>query len=175
MKVALLLFGQPRGIDKEDVLLSHKKFILDKYDTDVYCHMWYSPSQSNYEVSTHAGSTSTAVIQGSDSIIRTRYNPKEMRVEPPRVFDCETYIRAFESTGEFKCSANFPNYISQIYSVEQVAKLCMESKLQYDMIVVARYDLVIDSFPELDELNPKFFLLYEYPSKLSRSFLYIFT
>lgn len=157
MKVALLLYGQPRGIDKEDVWLSHKRFILDKYDTDVYAHMWFDSDATQFEMSSHATNMTATVIPNSDTIIRERYAPIEMKVESPRQFQCEAYIGAFETGGKYKCSSNFPNYISQLYSVEEVAKLCIQSNIKYDMIVVARYDTVIDEFPELDELNPNFF------------------
>ena len=156
MKVALLLYGQPRGVDKEDVWRSHKKFIMDKYDTDVYCHMWYDATCKIFDMSSHATNTNSSVVPQSDSIILERYKPIQHLFEPPRVFDASPYIQAFNEGG-YTCSANFPNYISQLYSVEQVATLCKRSDIKYDMIIVARYDIVIDSFPDLDELNPKFF------------------
>jgi hypothetical protein len=42
MKVALLLYGQPRNIDNMKVINSHKNLIINKYDTDVFCHTYYS-------------------------------------------------------------------------------------------------------------------------------------
>ena len=42
MKVALLLYGQPRNIDNMKVIESHKNLIINKYDADVFCHTDYS-------------------------------------------------------------------------------------------------------------------------------------
>jgi hypothetical protein len=42
MKIALLLYGQPRNINNMKVINSHNNLIINKYDTDVFCHTYYS-------------------------------------------------------------------------------------------------------------------------------------
>ena len=37
MKVALLLFGQPRNVDNPNSFNSHQKWIFDEYDVDTFC------------------------------------------------------------------------------------------------------------------------------------------
>ena len=51
MKVALLFYGQPRYVDNEEVYNSYKSNILDKYDTDVFCHTWWSETEKEYDYS----------------------------------------------------------------------------------------------------------------------------
>lgn len=41
MKVALAFFGQPRFVDNQDIINTYKRVILDRYDTDVFGHMWW--------------------------------------------------------------------------------------------------------------------------------------
>ena len=41
MKVALLMSGQPRYVDDTRPFLFFKENVIDKYDTDVYCHGWF--------------------------------------------------------------------------------------------------------------------------------------
>jgi hypothetical protein len=157
------MYGQPRGIDKTTVWESHKEFILDKYDTDVFCHMWYSPSVSNFQVSTHAGNKNTNIIVNSDLIIKDRYRPKDFIVDAPKTFDISYLKNKIEESGKYKCSENFSNYISQLYSIETAAKLCRSSSTYYDYIIIARYDIVITKFPDLEFLNDKFYCMNNHP------------
>ena len=48
MKVALLFFGQPRFLENSLPFESHKDHIINKYDTDVFCHTWWAPDQGDY-------------------------------------------------------------------------------------------------------------------------------
>jgi hypothetical protein len=160
MRVALLLYGQPRAIDNDIVWRSHKKHILDKYDTDVFCHMWYADPVANttFEVSGHAGQA-PPIVPNSDRIIQARYSPVAMKVDTPRKFDETPYKRAFEEGGKYKCNPNFPNYISQLYSVEQVARLfsTYQHAKKYDFILVTRYDIVVEQMPSLHSLDHRCF------------------
>ena len=55
MKVALLLFGQPRNIDNPNSFNSHQKWIFDEYDVDTFCHVWWDKEVSQYDVSDWVG------------------------------------------------------------------------------------------------------------------------
>ena len=57
MKVALLLFGQPRNIDNPNSFNSHQKWIFDEYDVDTFCHAWWDEDVSEYDVSDWVGET----------------------------------------------------------------------------------------------------------------------
>ena len=49
MKVALCIFGQPRFLDNPHPFISHKKYILDKYDVDCYCHLWWKSGIKEFD------------------------------------------------------------------------------------------------------------------------------
>jgi hypothetical protein len=42
MRVALLLYGQPRDLERDEQYKIHKRDILDKYEVDTYIHTWWS-------------------------------------------------------------------------------------------------------------------------------------
>ena len=79
LKVALLFSGQPRYLDNPYPRSSHKKHIIDRYDTDVFCHTWWDKENECYPV----GSWST--ISKCDSsgkeleIIKTLLDFKESK------------------------------------------------------------------------------------------------
>jgi len=51
MKVALALFGQPRFVDNQQIIDTYKQVILDRYDTDVFGHMWWKEEDGEYDYS----------------------------------------------------------------------------------------------------------------------------
>lgn len=167
MKVALILYGQPRGIHKDDVYLSHKKFIIDKYNTDVFCHMWYSESQTTYNVSSWCNNINNNIIKYTPDIIKSRYNPVKCIIEEPRKFNFDSYIEDLllkKYNNIHINKENFSNIISQLYSIENAVNLIEDIKYNYDFIITARYDIVIHSFPNLFELNvDKFYTMDHHP------------
>ena len=40
-----LYYGQPRFTNNPYCYESHKKFIFDRYDTDVYAHLWWDEDE----------------------------------------------------------------------------------------------------------------------------------
>ncbi len=167
MKVALLLFGQPRALHNTDVYMSHKKFILDRYDTDVYCHMWYNENETNYTVSSWVPNKySTTVTKGSDAIIEKLYSPKKMIVEPSKGFTISdaNYAKLCAKFGKHRCNErDMNNILSQVYSIQSVTKLVEDSKDQYEFIILARYDVILDTFIKLEELENYFYTISDTP------------
>ena len=51
MKIALLLFGQPRNLENPNSFKSHQEWIYDEYDVDTYCHAWWEKGVESYDVS----------------------------------------------------------------------------------------------------------------------------
>ena len=85
MKVALLLFGQPRNIDNPNSFNSHQKWIFDEYDVDTFCHAWWDKDVSEYDVSDWVGEQ--CITSGNPiEIIESLYKPKSIKVEAPRTF-----------------------------------------------------------------------------------------
>ena len=159
MKIALCLFGQPRGVENLKVFESHKQWILDRYDTDVYCHTWFK-KDCVFEASTWANLPPTTPPDNVLQLIRTHYNPVRVEYEEPREFEFEQHIvtyPGFTKSTHFNIPRNRSNLISQFYSIQRVAKMVEESDVQYDFVIIARYDLVVLEFPDLRTLDPSFF------------------
>jgi hypothetical protein len=84
MKIALLLFGQPRNIDNLRVINSHKDNIINKYDTDVFCHAWYSEKcvyDINPDNKIYNGKIES--IANAPDIIKEHYTPVSLMVDKP--------------------------------------------------------------------------------------------
>ena len=180
IRIALLFFGQPRYLDNPAPYAKHKKFFLDKdfYDVDVYCHTWWGEDTSEYDYSSWSKIKSCPVDKNAIDKIETMYSPAKLIHEPPRKFafkdDTQALIdelvknfkgRSGASLSEFnhhwnKNNSNYSNILSQLYSIEQVCKLCQNSKEEYDFIVLSRLDNNIMEFPQdLRELDTdKFYI-----------------
>jgi hypothetical protein len=160
LKLALVLFGQPRLVQKPDVWLSHKAHILDKYDVDVYMHGWL-PSAESEALSSHVPSPAHAYCPpNAREILMERYNPKAVTFEPQRPvhFDDAT-LRLLHSKFHSRelCMGNIHNYSAQLYSISSAARL-VDRDTPYDFIVMARYDMTVLEFPDLTKM-PRTFLV----------------
>jgi len=155
-KVALLLYGQPRGIGQLDVFESHNKHFLSKYDVDTYAHLWWSPGDV-YEASQwdpKAKPPSITSESNTPTIIAERYLPKKILVEPQRKFELsiieKNLLEKYCKTYNYRDDFNFHNIKSQLFSISAVGKLLRntirDEKLNYDWVILLRYDIVIDSF-----------------------------
>jgi hypothetical protein len=91
MKIAILFKGQPRFLYNNIALNSHKKTILDKYDTDIFMHVWW---EKNAILETSSWSRLPQLTCGSNEIeyLLSNYNPNKIKVEPPRKFNLEKKI-----------------------------------------------------------------------------------
>jgi len=170
MKVALLLFGQPRNIDNDNVYESHKKFILDKYDTDVFCHIWKCNGEK-YLVSPWCESKNISIIKSADEIINEKYKPKFLEYENERNFKLSlTQQELFNKNFDIYKWNSFTNNnnLSQLYSINKVSRYFeiyeLNNEITYDFLIIARYDFIIESFPNLEDLkDDKFYLIDVHP------------
>ena len=48
LRVAVFLYGQSRFLDNPYTHSSQKKYIFDRYDTDVFAHQWWSSEEKSY-------------------------------------------------------------------------------------------------------------------------------
>lgn len=159
MKIALCLFGQPRNAENLKVFESHKQWILDKYDTDVYCHTWFKPN-CVFEPSTWNNLPRMTPADDILDILQTSYKPVRFEHEDPKEFEFDSHILtspAFTKFPHFNIFRNRSNFLSHFYSIQRVAKMVEESSVKYDFVIIARYDLVVLEFPDLRTLDPSFF------------------
>jgi hypothetical protein len=166
MKVALCLFGQPRNIENLKVIESHKKWIMSKYDTDVFCHTWYSRDY-DFKRSEWTEKTLSSIKcpENAIELISSNYNPKLLKHDAPMTFELDSSITNCEKFSKHEWFIkNMPNnYSSQSFSIEEVTKLVethiRNTATRYDFIISARYDIIIDEFPDLNTLDKKYFYI----------------
>jgi hypothetical protein len=166
MKVALLLFGQPRCIQKDDVYLSHKKLILDKYNTDVYMHCWYNKENTLGDTCFDISPNFSYIPGNAPDILINRYNPKKALFESIKKFELNDNM--IEKCSQYFSNKDFgrilPNLLSQFYSIEAVNRLIYNDKDNYDFIILARYDHILYELPNLFLLNKNnFYVSDEHP------------
>jgi len=165
MKVALILYGQPRFIQRDDVYKSHIDNIVYKYDdVDIYAHMWWHPFDHFGTTSSWAKDHGTQDFMScpidAPALIATKYHPKRMLIMPPQRFEPEPQTKQIlESrfTGNKYFSwENWSNIASQLTALQE-ASLLVEQANQYDWLVMARYDALLENFPDLTTLEPGFY------------------
>lgn len=163
MKVALLLFGQPRHIENLKVFDSHLKHIINKYETDVFCHTYFDPDNYEFIASSFSKLNPIKCNPNSIHIIEDNYKPKKIKVDLPKTFNISKEI--IESPRfqrfDYLIDLNINNLMSQLYSINCVSEMfetyCNDNKTEYDFVIVARYDIIILEFPSLFDLDSKFF------------------
>lgn len=143
MKVALLLSGQGRNSLKE-CFNSIQKHILDVYDTDVYCHLWWDEetSKNGYYVGSQNAIHQTD--KNIPEIIKRLYSPKKILIQPQ--------INVWEHPDLLNINCpDKESFISQLYGIQQVSNLFNWS--EYDFIIKWRYDLEVVNFLNLNEID----------------------
>lgn len=175
MKVALMLYGQPRFADRHSVFQSHMDYIINKYDTDVFAHMWLANKIEDYGPTSTWALTHKAdykIPEDASNIIRKRYNPVRMVIDRPQFYRVnddvnKILIKRFIDNQYFSGN-NMSNIISQCVSIDRVLQLVEDyidygnhntNFIKYDYFILARYDATLVNFPDLHSLDPtKFYV-----------------
>jgi hypothetical protein len=161
-RVAVCLFGQPRFLRNPRPLESHRRFLLDRYETDVFCHFWFDPEATEYDKSDFSSAPGGCssdyhpyVLPDTESRIQTMYNPIAYVSERPRVFEAPSPTPKFMSEYAAVSPLNISNMISQLYSWEKVLQLVSSSDRlsSYQHVVLIRYDSNLLRFPNLPSLQ----------------------
>ncbi len=161
-KVALLFRGQPRFLENNKSFFSHKNWIIDKYETDIYCHVWWSNNKI-MSSSTWSNISTTTFQENDIEYIKKNYNPKKIIVEEPKHFKLsleEESNISIKHANNIEQLKNIQNCISQMYSSEMVSLLVDDNLIKnYDYIIFSRLDNVIQKIPDLNILEPEYFYL----------------
>ena len=175
MKVALLLFGQPRNVDNPNSFKSHQKWIFDEYDVDTFCHVWWDKDVSEYDVSDWV--SEQCIASGNPvEIIESLYKPKSIKVEAPRTFKLSDSL--YEKTrqrfgyGHPWSEKTLSNVSSHLYSIEAAARL-IKNPDDYDFIILSRYDNFIHNFPDLTSMSDEYFYISDHHPRFP-DLMYIF-
>ena len=170
-RVALLMYGQPRFIDNQEVEDSYKKSLIKRYPTDVYCHCWFKEDkQAEFDYSTWSTIKKCPINPNSIELIKKKYNPVSLVVEEPRSFVLPPNAKSFidqrftnkHPNGPHWCEKNYSNLMSQFWSIKSVSEQLVNSERlnEYEWIALGRYDSILVNFPiNLEQMsNNKFYL-----------------
>ena len=179
MKVALLFFGQPRFVDNPEIERVYKSSIIDKYDTDVFCHAWWKEGDAEFDYSSWSKINKCPIPPNALELIREKYQPLILVHDEPRHFELPQKVKEFideKFTG--KCPdgdhwnhKNYSNIMSQLWSIKTVSNIfetyrkSSEVTEKYDWVILARYDTVLINFPNLEEYNQNKFYLPDHHSR----------
>ena len=177
MKVALAFFGQPRFVDNQQIIDTYKQVILDRYDTDVFGHMWWQEeTEGEYDYSSWSKIAKCPIPKDAPKIIADNYSPIIMGIEDPKTFELPPNALKYvderftgkHPDGPHWNHKNYSNVMSQLFSIKSVANIVKsyaeETNTSYDFIVLARYDTVLMRFPDLNTCDKyKFYLPGHHP------------
>jgi len=148
LKVALVLSGQPRFYENLIAYNSFKKHIIDKYNTDIYFHTWFK-EDTVYNYAEWSDIRGDLKISGTredfEKNIVKLYNPRSYIIEEPKEFS----LGVGPSASQY-LAKNMP---SMFYSMSVADMLRQESKIEYDFVVRARFDTLLNSCPDFVILN----------------------
>ena len=137
MRVCMMLSGLVRSNSSEQSL---KKFILSKYDVDVYCQAWYKDEQDKRQTQTK---------------IQESYSPKAILMQPHLNHKKSIKDDVYPELGKIhntRVSKLYNQGFSQLLGIKNVSETFDWS--QYDFIIRARYDKSnIINFPCLSSLD----------------------
>jgi hypothetical protein len=177
MKVALLFFGQPRFIDNPEIERVYKESIINRYDTDVFCHTWWKETSEEYEYSSWSRISKCPIPSNALELICEKYKPLLLQHDEPESFELPPNAKVFvdaKFTGKHPeghwNEKNYNNIMSQLCSIKRVSDLfdayrrSGEVNQTYDWIILARYDTIVANFPNLEECDSsKFYLPGHHP------------
>jgi hypothetical protein len=160
-RVALLLFGQPRFTGNRLVTYLLKKKLLDRYATDVFACVWFD-SNSSYERSDW---TLSKNIKGGELVrksaindLYSRYGCENLKVISPQKFTVPDFVPV-EKYHALNVKKNLSNILSQLYIFQEAGRFISTAEIDnYDFIVIARTDLLINNIPNLDDLSEGFYV-----------------
>lgn len=173
MKVALLFFGQLRFVNNPYTEDSHKQAIINRYDTDIFAHTWWSEKESEYSASVHVPGEKPKVDPDALNKFKAKYKLTALKTEESKFFEKEAAELLEKSKnhnwpeiytpGWFLREKAFNNLLSHLYSIEQVGRLLdkhiQETKTKYDFVILSRPDLCIWEYPLLDKIQKGYFYL----------------
>jgi hypothetical protein len=169
MKIALVFFGQPRFIKHGLSSLSHKFFLRGQH-YDVFGHCWFD-SSAEFEVSPWTGiqNKSEMISPNTKAIIEKQFPNSNIVFESPRQFrhpDLQSIITQSDVTKQKKLDAEYQrlkttpsqmynNTTSQLYSMHMALNQVRKANLEYDILMLTRWDNFIVTGPKLGHINKK--------------------
>lgn len=167
MKIALCLSGQPRYLDEGYFFI--KKYLLDKYDIDVFVHTWWDETYAGKEFGNTNLQRSCRYDSKTIDKINNYYSPKKLKYEKEKDFDffADELFKQQNKPFDFFTDMNYGGlHPIAPYSFYYSLKICNELKCEYekengfiyDIVIRTRFDIVLKSFNlDLNTVNPSLF------------------
>jgi len=164
LKVALTFYGQPRYVKNPHIFESYRKFYLDRYDCDVFCHMWWG-NPNKFETSPWAVCEGEMISPDSLDYIKEKFKPVAIKHEEPRSFEFDKSALEYidgNFTGrkhhpQFCNKKNYSNILSQLYSIQETSRLALDyiekTSVHYDFVALVRYDTILFGVPDLEKCD----------------------
>jgi len=155
MKIALCLHGQPRNWRPASLYL--KGNVIIPYDTDIFGHTWWDESQigKEYGTSPWMGDRKYFITSGDIEGLKKTYQFKEFKTDPPRNFLDE---KKYKVLAPEKHDSIIDSFKSRCFSLKSVLTMTEEyekqNNLNYDWLIISRYDVEILRMPMLLALHP---------------------
>lgn len=128
MKIAVLLTGMPRYLDRINVLM---KDFFKGHEVDYFCHAWFDKNKKAEEKSWHK--TIITTDPGTEEKIIKYFNPKNYLVEPQR---------QFELPRNYTYNTSWPQPFFIVYSHFYSLKIANQLRLSYEKETGTKYDVV---------------------------------
>lgn len=157
MKIAYCLYGQPRKLYEGYQNIST---FTKKYNVDFYYHTWYDESIEYYDASPWRNISQKELKVKKDTIkhINNLYKPVAYLYDKPISFDISKY----------NYEKNFENILSQLYSRNKVRNLLKNSGINYDLVIMSRFDFLRNIGIDLNniDINKTYVSNLHYPRKI---------
>lgn len=162
MKFAICFFGQPRFLDNNVVQKCYID-LIKKYSADVYLHSWISSTDIKEPLST--SSWVPPVYETKDAVNKliSWLSPKKFRFDSPFTGRLSDYSRNIASSMESYSERNELAILSHLKSIKECVDL-IDYPESYDFILVTRYDVMLENFPNLNDIDSKKFYIRHQPN-----------
>lgn len=140
MKIAVCFSGQPRYIEEGYYFV--KKYLLDKYDVDVFVHTWWDDSYPGSEFDYTDLNRDCKYSEDTLLKISKLYNPKLIQTEKQIAFEY------FDDVHYGRLHPVSP--YSMFYSIKKSNDLKKQYELEnnfiYPLVIRCRFDIVLSRF-----------------------------
>ena len=150
MKIALCLNGQPRNW--EAGFNSLNKQLISKYDVDIFGHVWWDKSEIGKIYKSCQQDNHKDYIVEDDILekLTEKYKFKQIHAESDPGFKNENIANIDAYSAEL-----FPRLKSKYFSVKQSLNYAetheKETRIEYDWVVLTRFDINLMVFPDTME------------------------
>lgn len=150
--VAYCFYGQPRRLEEGYTVVQSLISRHPDIQFDFFYHTWYDSTKSvqEYEASPwrHLGAKDLSVSSDVLDRIHKLYLPKSSAYSVPIQFELSTIKESllYMKTIEPNKVVNINNFLSQLYSIQQVRNVVFEyvqkTNTAYDFVVLSRFDFL---------------------------------